>query len=162
MTQLTMIRMRTFSYKSNTFLTFALNYAFVRILRSLATFKFLSLNCLFMIISIFSLIRIFWSSLLTIIFYARVKVYWSGPKSTNQSPFWKSISSVFKSDLKLTLLIFIPKIQNFPIFLGGHHVENHSKGLPWNKIKKINIFYAFMDFAKYFRGCIFDVMEHKN
>jgi len=30
------------------------------------------------------------------------------------------------------------------------------------KLKKINIFYAFMDFAKYFKGCIFDVMEHKS
>ncbi len=44
----------------------------------------------------------------------------------------------------------------------SHHVKNHLKGFPYNKIKKINIVYVFMVIVKYFRGCIFDVMELKS
>jgi hypothetical protein len=57
---------------------------------------------------------------------------------------------------------FIPKIQFFPNCFWGHHVKYHLKGLPWNKIKKIDIFNVFMNFGKYFKGYMFDVMEHKS
>ncbi len=58
--------MWTSRYRFNNFLTFDLNFSFVKSLRSLATLILLSHTCLFfsMITSLFALIRVLWLSLL--------------------------------------------------------------------------------------------------
>ncbi len=73
-TYLIIIGMGTSSYKFNIFLTYALNFAPIKTPKSLVILRLLSLNLFILstLTSIFALINVLCSSLLTTIFYAMV------------------------------------------------------------------------------------------